>query len=106
MSNDVNTQSPLDQPEVAQFISRLVRSGETNKSIARAVTKGFGLATTDDSIRRFRQRHQLNIPGTEPSYTKIRGDEADCQTRVQEGKVIVTDPDRMLRERGLDPAEW
>jgi hypothetical protein len=104
--SDLNVnQSPLDVPEVAQFISRLVRAGETNTSVARAITKGFDIDTTADSVRRFRKRHQLNIPGTEPSYTKIKGDDAECQTRVQEGEVV-TDPDRMLLERGLDPVEW
>lgn len=96
--------SPLDEPAVADFISRLVRAGETNASIARQVSRGFDLDTTRDSIRRFRSRHDLHIPGTEPSYTSIRGDEAECRTRVStDGD---TDPDRMLRERGLDPEDW
>lgn len=97
-------QSPLDVPEISDFISRLVRAGETNTSIARQVSKGFYLETTNDSIRRFRRRHQLNIPGTQPTYTKVRGDVAEGLTAPSGN--IETDPDRMLEERGLDPLEW
>jgi predicted phosphodiesterase len=106
---NLNNQSPLDDTEVAQFISRLVRAGETNKSIARAVEKGFGIDTSDDSIRRFRSRHDLNIPGTEPAYTKIHNGEAECLTKLEEhgeDEIIVSDPDRMLSDRGLDPVDW
>lgn len=104
--NQSQSQSPLDETEVALFISRLVRAGETNTSIARQVTKGFGIETSIDSIRRFRHRHSLNIPGTEPSYTKIHshGEIADCQTSVS--RHVETDPDRMLKERGLAPDDW
>lgn len=68
------------------------------------VESAFLLETTDDSIRRFRKRHDLNIPGTEPAYTRINGDLAECLSNpTTDAK---TDLDRMLRERGLDPAEW
>lgn len=97
-------ESPLDDPAIADFITRLVTAGETNRSIARQVTRGFGIETTDDSIRRFRSRHDLGIPGVEPSYTRIKGDIADCLCKPSfDAK---NDPDRMLRERGLDPEDW
>lgn len=99
-----NHQSPLDTSEVSDFVSRLVRAGETNASIARQVTRGFGIDTTADSVRRFRKRHDLNIPGTEPAYTRIKGNDADCRTPLSER--IEADPDRMLRERGLNPEDW
>lgn len=96
--------SPLDETAVKDFVTRLILAGETNINISRQVEKGFGVHTSPDSIRRFRQRHGLNIPGVEPSYTKIHGDTAECLTTPSQR--IEADPDRMMRERGLDPADW
>lgn len=98
------TQSPLDVPEIADFISRLVRAGETNRSIARQVERGFFMETSETAIRRFRKRHNLQIPGTQPTYTKVSGDVAEGLTAPAER--IETDPDRMLIQRGLNPEEW
>lgn len=104
MTNLQSRISPLDDPVLSDFITRLITAGETNASIARQVSRGWGIETSRDSIRRFRQRHSLNLPGTEPAYTKIHGDEAECLcSPTTEAK---SDPDRMLGQRGLDSKEW
>lgn len=70
----------------------------------------MGIITTADSIRRFRKRHGLNIPGTEQAYTNIHGDAGECCTDARESvngtPPILDDPDTMLRQRGLDPDDW
>lgn len=101
MSSNV---SPLDVPDVFNFVSRLIKAGETNASIVRQLERGMGVETTESALRRFRRRHELNIPGTEPAYTKVSGNDAECLCAPK--KVILTDPDRMLKERGLDPKDW
>jgi hypothetical protein len=91
-----------------------IEAGETNATIAREVNALFGIETTRDSVRRFRRRHGVNIPGAERSYTKVKGDTAEARTapRAAAHKIdanprpLLTDPDAMLEERGLDPEEW
>jgi hypothetical protein len=84
----------------------LIAAGDTNATIARFLEEKHGFITTGDSLRRFRQRHELNIPGTEPAYTRIVNDDAECMMEPRSGKPILSDPDTMLRQRGLDPEEW
>lgn len=104
MTTEDKRKSPLDDPSISDFIERLIRAGETNINIARQVSRGFGIATTNDSIRRFRQRHPFVSPNTEKAYIKIDGDEAEGITPP--AMYPESDPDRMLRDRGLDPSEW
>lgn len=100
-----NTQSPLDSSDVKVFITQQIGKGETNATIARNVALSFGLNTSSDSIRRFRKRHKINPVALNPAYTKVKGDEAEALTEPTTD-VILDDPDKMLRERGLDPEEW
>ncbi len=101
-------QSQLDQPEVRDFITALVEQhGETNAGIVKSLwASKFRIDTTKDSIRRFRKRHKLTPPPAQgrPGI-RYNGDEADLTGRTQIG-LHMDDPDAMLQERGLDPAQW
>jgi hypothetical protein len=67
---------------------------------------------SESSIRRFRKRHRINPDGTQSAYTRINDDKAEATTEPQavqdedDLKRILTDPDTMLRQRGLDPEDW
>lgn len=100
------SESPLDTPEVKSFIEQLIKDGEFNAAIARALWVEFEIETSEASIRRFRKRHELNIPGADKTYTKIEGDKAECVTPRVEGMPVLDDPDTMLRQRGLSPEDW
>jgi hypothetical protein len=98
------SQSWLDNEPYYSFVKAAVQRGETNASVARVVSAQYG-HTTRDSIRRFRKRHGLQIPGADKAFTRIKGDTAEAQTKPHEGPIL-DDPDTMLRERGLDPEDW
>jgi hypothetical protein len=124
----VNQQSPLDKEPYLSLIIRLIREGLTNASIVRELSIGrvpsgdhtSGLAfrvftpinATESSIRRFRKRHNINPDGVQRAFTRIKDDEAEAATEPeavhneQDLKRILTDPDMMLRQRGLDPDDW
>jgi hypothetical protein len=94
--------------EIREHILGLIQLGWTNKSIAKNVESTFDIETTDDSIRRFRKRHQVTAPAPpvhERSYTTLQGDEAEASTSSRE-RPYLDDPDKMLLDRGLDPEEW
>jgi hypothetical protein len=97
------TQSPLDREPAFSEIKKLILAGETNASIVRSLPRH---ALSETSIRRFRKRHGLQIPGTERAYTRVNGDEAEGASEPQLGPPILDDPDKMLRDRGLDPLDW
>ncbi len=99
------SQSPLDSKDVQSFVIKLINQGETNNTIAESVRQEFGIVTTDDSIRRFRKRHGVQIPGTTRASTNIHGDTGECSTPVTTAPIL-DDPDAMLRQRGLDPEQW
>lgn len=114
MSQKTNSSqtSPLDSEPYYSFICEAVKRGEFNITIVAELLKVYGVRTTKDSIRRFRQRHHVNIPGAEKSYTRVQGDQADCVTppigfiRDMHEKPILDDPDQMIIDRGLDPEKW
>jgi hypothetical protein len=91
---------------VADTIKLYVASGDTNTTIVKKLNGAFGLKTSEAAIRRFRIRHNLPIPGVEKASTKIDGDTATAATEPVASAPVLDDPDAMLRERGLDPAEW
>lgn len=107
----VRTQSPLDQDPYLELIAGWIEEGHTNASIV-GLLEEKGLVTTDDSVRRFRKRHGVQIPGVQRAYTKVDGDRAEGQTtpkgfvRPMDAPPILDDPDAMLRDRGLDPEDW
>lgn len=99
-----SNQSRLDEPEIFEFIVKLIRDGETNSAISRALWIDHRIDTSETAIRRFRKRHNINPDGIQQAYTKINGDEAEAVTAPS--TQILDDPDTMLRERGLDPEDW
>lgn len=100
------SQSPLDNEPVLSFVTNLITSGSTNASIVREVFAEYGLETSEDSIRRFRKRHQAQVPGQSSAYTKVSDNTGEAQTEASTTRPILDDPDTMLRDRGLDPEEW
>lgn len=110
--NQKKTQSPLDNDRVYQYLKAILEAGATNATAVRRLEDELGVLTTEDSIRRFRKRHGINIPGQQKAFTKINGDNAEGATepvqwhRHMEEPPILSDPERMLRDRGLDPDEW
>jgi UDP-2,3-diacylglucosamine pyrophosphatase LpxH len=101
--NQTKTQSPLDNESVCSYIKDLMDNGETNATVARRLENELGIITTKDSLRRFRRRHDIGVPGQDKAFTRISGDKAEAATKPSQ---ILDDPDKMLRDRGLDPEEW
>jgi hypothetical protein len=99
------TQSPLDKEPYFTLIKGLVEGGETNASIVRTLPSELG-PVSESSIRRFRKRHELQVPGQTGAYTRVDNNVAEAATASETTKPILTDPDTMLRERGLDPEDW
>lgn len=87
-------------------MKRRIREGATNATLAREFD------TSEAAIRRFRKRHRINPDGIQSAYTHIEDDEAECLTppepvfNEEDLNRILTDPDKMLRQRGLDPDDW
>lgn len=96
-------QSVLDRPEIQEQVKEWIQAGETNASIVRKVSLHFEQTTSERSVARFRKRHELNPAGFDPDWVQVDGDRGEVQV-TSEG--ILQDPDKMIRERGLDPAEW
>ena len=95
------TQSPLDDPAHVEAVTRMLREGATNASVARAFN------TSEKSVRRFRKRHDIELP---PGRTwtpgmKLKGDDGEITGAPVVG-LHMDDPDAMLRERGLEPEDW
>lgn len=88
-----------------QVVQR-IREGATNATLARE------FETSEAAIRRFRKRHRINPDGVQYGHTRIDGDDAEGVTEPEpvhnedDLNRILTDPDRMLRQRGLDPDDW
>lgn len=110
------SQSLLDSEPYLSQVTQLIREGYTNAHIVAFLrTPGSGftpIGASEATIRRFRKRHNINPDGVQQAYTRINDDKAEAATEsvpVDEGidpKVILTDPDTMLRQRGLDPEDW
>lgn len=86
-----------------------IREGATNATLARE------FEASEASIRRFRKRHAINPDGISQAWTRVENDEAQGATEsvpitdwdgVESVRRILTDPDTMLRQRGLDPDDW
>lgn len=92
--------SVLDSEPLFSNIKIAIEDGETNAAIA------LQFSTSEKSIRRFRKRHGLQIPGTEKAFTRIDGDTAEAATKPEQGRPVLDDPDKMLRDRGLSPEDW
>lgn len=93
--------SPLDNEPYFSHAKELILKGESNAYIARI------LGTSKDSIRRFRQRHELNPGWASKSYINVdfaKG-EATGAGDITNTPVLLN-PDQMLAERGLDPEDW
>jgi hypothetical protein len=63
-----SSQSPLDQPKVQKALTKRIQSDKyTASEIAGWVEDKYGITTTTDSLRRFRQRHGLEpVVSTKP----------------------------------------
>jgi hypothetical protein len=99
--------SKLDLEPLYTCIKKHIQMGATNTTIQKNVSYMYGDYISTDSIRRFRIRHGLQVPGTEKASTQIKGDEAEAVTapREKSGKIL-DDPDTMLKDRGLNPNDW
>lgn len=101
------TTSILDQEPHLTFITKLITEGETNAGIVRELSKTHHITTSDKSIRRFRLRHELQVPGQTGEFIKETDDGIEGATPLGVSeKGILTDPDTMLRERGFDPEDF
>lgn len=108
------SQSPLDEEPYFSFVKECIEEhGDFNTTIATKLHKEFDLVTSRDSIRRFRERHDIEtIPGVKRAYCKVTGDSADAATepvgyiRDMHEPPKLGDPDTLLTERGLDPENW
>ena len=100
------SQSPLDSEPYFSFIKEQILAGETNTSIVIVLAIELDCVTSESSIKRFRKRHELQIPGTEKAYTNVTGDTAEGLTEPVTVRPVLDDPDTMLRDRGLDPTDW
>lgn len=110
--------SPLDSEPLFSIVRGLMGAGETNASIVRILQQGHGIVTTKDSLRRFRRRHNIQLPGAEKEYTRIKGDTAEACTKPRglpradthnihdSPRPDLDAPDQMLLDRGLDPEQW
>jgi hypothetical protein len=106
--------SLLDSEPYYSLIKACIERGEMNKTIIRLLQEQCDFYTSDDSIRRFRRRHDdAKAPLPETSYTRINGDFAEAQTEPEyrtrskdDPKPVLDDPDKMLEDRGLDPTQW
>lgn len=112
MSATNQNQSPLDSEPYFSFVKHCIEVGDFNTTIATKLYKEFDLVTSRDSIRRFRERHDIAIPGVKKAYCRITGDVAEAQTepigyiRDMHEAPKLGDPDSLLIERGLDPDLW
>jgi hypothetical protein len=110
------SQSLLDSEPYLTLVTGMIREGETNASIVAELRRPDGsrapIDASEATIRRFRKRHNINPDGVQQAYTRIENDKAEAATEsvpIDENtdpKVILVDPDTMLRQRGLDPEDW
>src|SRR5438132_54632 len=98
--------SPLDDPKLHRLVKEYIAAGKTNSSIVASLSTK-GIRTSKDSIRRFRKRNGLEPPSNAPlrAGAKVDRNKAEVTTSAHIG-IRLDDPDTMLEERGLDPAEW
>jgi hypothetical protein len=112
LSQNPSRTSFLDKEPYLSFVTECIKAGDMNTTIVAKLYKEYEFSTSRDSIFRFRNRHGIQIPGVEKSYTKLTGDNAVAQTtprafiRDMHERPILDDPDAMMEERGLDPAKW
>jgi predicted phosphodiesterase len=83
-------------------VTNLIQSGQFNSTIAKEV------GSSETAIRRFRKRHPELVPTAEnfQGSTTVGEDEAEASTPLSRSPITLDDPDKMLRDRGLDPDEW
>lgn len=107
-----NNPSQLDSEPLFSYVKEQMEAGATNSTIFRGLINDYHYTTSESSLRRFRRRHGIQIPGQSKAYTKRDGDNAHCATEPQgftrgiRDTPVLDDPDTMLRNRGLDPEEW
>lgn len=101
-----SSQSILDTEPYFSVIKQQIEDGDTNCGIARLLQRDYDLPTSESSIKRFRKRHGLQIPGTEKAGIRQKGDDLEGTTEVKQGPPVLDDPDKMLRDRGLNPEDW
>jgi hypothetical protein len=110
MSN-LSQQSPLDSEPYSSFVKRMIDAGEKNSTIAGVLFEKYQLDTSRDSVRRFRKRHQTEqAPAGKAFVPEVAG------IRITEDEAVIIEPvtmrpklgdiGKLIRERGLDPADW
>lgn len=97
-----STQSPLDQyrQKIETWVSV---GGYSNPDVVRALTQ-LGVSTSERSIRRALRR--WGLPAEDQGFqgqTKITGDDAILTSKPS---LDYSNPEDLLKERGLEPEEW
>lgn len=93
----------LDQEPILSQLKTRIIEGATNATLAREFD------TSEAAIRRFRKRHSVNPGAVGGDYTKVDDDQAEASiTGIGDDgrKLLLLNPDEMLRMRGLDPEDW
>lgn len=100
--------SPLDA--YASAIQVWLNDGKTNEEIVALLKKEFDVDTSETSVRRAIQRHNLvrpertEQPKMETPGLKIEGDDATIISDLTTEQL--GEAEDMIRARGLDPEEW
>lgn len=101
MTQTTPASSPLDPYRTT--VEHQLGEGRSYQEIANTVS-GLGLATTRHSVRRAVKRWGLTRPAArERAGLKQNGDNAEI---VSEPSTELITPDTLLKQYGLDPAEW
>lgn len=58
----VKSQSPLDSGQAKQFVTKALESGRKPSEVVHGLEVSYGIRTTTDSIRRFKERHGIKMP--------------------------------------------
>jgi hypothetical protein len=100
--------SPLDP--FASAIQVWLNEGKTNGEIVSLLKKEFDIESSETSVRRAIERHQLIRPEKteqarpEPAGVRIENDTAVITTDLTEEQL--GDAEGMITARGLDPEDW
>lgn len=97
----LNNPSPIETHR--ETISQWVAENRSYQEIANGLRDFHDLHTTRHSIRRAVRRWGLRKSPAEKAGFKLDGNDAEIITHPA---TTVNTPDDLLRERGLDPADW
>lgn len=101
--------SPLDP--FASAIQVWLNEGKTYQDIVKLLKQEFDIESSETSVRRAIERHELTRPEKneqqakpEPSGVRIENDSAVITSDLTEEQL--GDAEGMIKDRGLDPEDW